>query len=127
MPRTENSKQEKQLGGTPNDRYGRSRAVRVAFYEDNAPSKDRGARPERSHPSPFAIGQNTHGSGSVGVVQVLPIGKPSLRFAEGWAYGREANSQNQQRQKHRPVLFVLLNNPKLPLASIKTQSKLQTQ
>jgi hypothetical protein len=61
------------------------------------------------------------------MVQVLSLGEPSLRFAEGWAYGREANSQNQQRQKHRPVLFVLLNNPKLPLASIKTQSSLKTQ
>jgi hypothetical protein len=59
---------------------------------------------------------------------VLPIGEPSVRLAEGWASSREANSQNQQRQEHRSILFgIMSNNSKPPLASIKTQSKLQTR
>lgn len=38
------------------------------------------------------------------MVQVLPLGKPSVRLAEGWARCAEANNQNEQREERSGVL-----------------------
>ena len=111
--------------GAENDRNPRSRAVRVAIYENQSPSQDGRPRSERQNPCPLASRPNTHGSGSVGMVQVLPAGESSVRLKKGRASDRKAHGSNQQRQAGGRVLFAEMNNLKPPLASNQTKSSLR--
>jgi hypothetical protein len=61
-----------------------SEQFELPFMRTTHPVKTEGHDQNAQNPSPLAGRPHHHGSGSPRMVQVLPIGEPSVRLAEGW-------------------------------------------